>query len=144
MLKQNTAITARRCSTAITLVLRRPNTQDRARAFLREHVEQLPEPCSAPVICVDWRWNINAIKSGADRAHLSDGNDRQRQINKWWFGSSCCIVLSTHASEVCNLPQIIPHGRRVARLPRLATHSLRHCGLARIPIEQSSSVPSRI
>ncbi len=26
MLKQNTAITARRCSTAITLVLRRPNT----------------------------------------------------------------------------------------------------------------------
>ena len=27
MLKQNTAITARRCSTAITLVLRRPNTQ---------------------------------------------------------------------------------------------------------------------
>lgn len=27
MLKQNTAITARRCSPAITLVLRRPNTQ---------------------------------------------------------------------------------------------------------------------
>lgn len=28
MLKQNTAITARRCSPAITLVLRRPNTQE--------------------------------------------------------------------------------------------------------------------